>query len=67
MYLYDLTSGERRAEFPLEVGSIAGISGRKEDTEIFYYFTSFLTPGKIYRCDMTQETLNPTVSIVSAV
>ena len=66
MYLHDLSSGERRAEFPLEVGTISGLSGQKGDTELFYSFQSYVTPCRIYRCDMTQETLNPEVSALSA-
>ena len=61
MYLYDLKTGQHRETFPLDVGSIGSLSGRKEDAELFYYFTSFLTPGKIFRCDMAAETLSPTV------
>lgn len=30
--------------------------------QIFFQFISFLTPGVIYRCDMTKDTYTPTVS-----
>ncbi|KAI8823638.1 prolyl oligopeptidase [Fimicolochytrium jonesii] len=39
-------------ELPLPLGSIIGsLSGRKEDKEIFYSFSSFITPGSIHRYD----------------
>lgn len=47
LQLHDLATGAHLKTFPLEVGSIVGYSGQKKDTEIFYQFTSFLSPGKI--------------------
>lgn len=43
--MYRLSSGEELRTFPLDVGSVVGFTGRKSDSEIFYYFTSFLSPG----------------------
>ena len=43
--MYRLGSGEELRTFPLDVGSVVGFTGRKMDSEIFYYFTSFLSPG----------------------
>lgn len=43
--MYQLESGKELKTFPLDVGSIVGFTGRKKDSEIFYYFTSFLSPG----------------------
>lgn len=43
--MYRLSSGEELRTFPLDVGSVVGFTGRKIDSEIFYYFTSFLSPG----------------------
>lgn len=43
--MYRLSTGEELRTFPLDVGSVVGFTGRKRDSEIFYYFTSFLSPG----------------------
>lgn len=39
---------ERQLDLP-GIGSASGFSGRREDTETFYSFTSFSVPGRIYR------------------
>ncbi|XP_034018197.1 prolyl endopeptidase isoform X2 [Thalassophryne amazonica] len=57
--MYCLSSGEELRTFPLDVGSVVGFTGRKRDSEIFYYFTSFLSPAIIYHCDLTKEPLQP--------
>ncbi|HJN73856.1 MAG TPA: prolyl oligopeptidase family serine peptidase [Myxococcota bacterium] len=41
----------RDVELP-GIGSAWGFGGDREDTETFYSFTSFTTPGTIYRYDM---------------
>ncbi|XP_040920065.1 prolyl endopeptidase isoform X1 [Toxotes jaculatrix] len=57
--MYRLSTGEELRTFPLDVGSVVGFTGRKRDSEIFYYFTSFLSPAIIYHCDLTKEPLQP--------
>ncbi|KAK0142159.1 Prolyl endopeptidase [Merluccius polli] len=59
--MYRLSSGEELRTFPLDVGSVVGFTGRKMDSEIFYYFTSFLSPAIIYHCDLTKDPLQPHV------
>ncbi|XP_066515253.1 prolyl endopeptidase [Hoplias malabaricus] len=59
--MYQLATGEEQKTFPLEVGSVVGFTGRKKDSEIFYYFTSFLSPAIIYHCDLTKAPLQPRV------
>jgi prolyl oligopeptidase len=41
----------REVAFP-GIGTAGGFSGKRTDTETFYSFTSFTTPGTIYRYDM---------------
>jgi prolyl oligopeptidase len=41
----------REVELP-GIGSASGFNGKRYDTETFYTFTSFTTPGTIYRYDM---------------
>jgi prolyl oligopeptidase len=41
----------REVELP-GIGSAGGFGGKRYDTETFYNFTSFTTPGTIYRYDM---------------
>jgi prolyl oligopeptidase len=41
----------REVDFP-GLGSVNGFDGKRYDTETFYSFTSFTTPGTIYRYDM---------------
>ncbi len=51
--IYDLKGAfVREVELP-GIGSVGGFEGKKTDTETFYIFTSYTTPGTIYRYDMT--------------
>lgn len=53
--MYRLSTGEELRTFPLDVGSVVGFTGRKRDSEIFYYFTSFLSPGISCLCQIPLE------------
>lgn len=35
-----------------QMGSISGVSGRREDEDFFFGFSNYTTPGTIYRCDL---------------
>ncbi|XP_031375378.1 prolyl endopeptidase [Punica granatum] len=48
----DLETGALLHPLPIDIGTVYGISARREDSMIFIGFTSFLTPGTIYQCDL---------------
>ena len=57
--LYSM-KGEFLSEIPLPtMGSIAGITGEPDDTEMFFAFTSFVYPTIIYRYDFVTKKLEP--------
>uniref|UniRef100_A0A0E0LYL8 Prolyl endopeptidase n=1 Tax=Oryza punctata TaxID=4537 RepID=A0A0E0LYL8_ORYPU len=53
LQIRDLVTGTLLHKLPLEIGSVSEISCRREDTDVFIGFTSFLSPGIIYRCNLT--------------
>ncbi|XP_054266727.1 prolyl endopeptidase isoform X2 [Macrosteles quadrilineatus] len=61
LQVHDLTTGQLVKALPLEMGTITGYSGKRKYEEIFYQFTSFLSPGIIYRCDLSKDQLTPSV------
>jgi prolyl oligopeptidase len=55
-YIYDY-EGNYLADLNLPgIGSLAGISGKKEDNIAFYTFTSFTFPSTIYKYDVANNT-----------
>lgn len=50
-----LSDGTLVKKVPLPVGSISDLKCERDHEELFYVFTSFLTPGTIYRLKLTQD------------
>jgi prolyl oligopeptidase len=53
LQMRSLATGELLHDIPIDIGSVNGISGRRADSEVFVEFASFLTPGIVYRCDLS--------------
>lgn len=51
----DLETGSMLHNLPIDIGTVYGISARRKDSTVFIRFTSFLTPGIIYQCDLGVE------------
>ncbi|XP_031336251.1 prolyl endopeptidase [Photinus pyralis] len=56
--LYSMDNYQKVLEFPLPHGSVSGFSGKRDDSRMFFGFTSFLIPYDIYTVDFTEEPLN---------
>ncbi|CAD5175881.1 unnamed protein product [Musa acuminata subsp. malaccensis] len=52
LQLRDLETGALLHEIPVDIGTVYGISGKREDSDVFIGFTSFLSPGIIYKCNL---------------
>lgn len=51
--IHDLVTGEFIRKLPIEIGTVNSTSGTRKDPVIFFNFTSFLTPGTVYKCDLS--------------
>lgn len=55
LQIRDLHTGSLLHKLPIDIGTVGGISARREDTVVFIGFTSFLVPGIIYQCNLQGE------------
>ena len=59
--VHDLETGNFLYNIPLEIGSVVGFSGEKEDKEVFFKFSSMIIPGITYYMDMSKSPATATV------
>lgn len=59
--IHDLTTGKFLYNLKLDIGSVIGFSGEKHQSEVFYKFSSMITPGITYHVDMNEERPVPKV------
>ncbi|KAJ0255913.1 Prolyl oligopeptidase family protein [Hirschfeldia incana] len=52
LQIRDMKSGSLLHQLPVDIGSVSDVSARRKDNTFFFSFTSFLTPGVIYKCDL---------------
>ncbi len=57
LQVHDLQTGSLLHQLHLEIGSVTETSSHRQDSEIFFSFTSFLIPETIYQCDLRSEIL----------
>lgn len=48
----DLETGSLQHQIPIDIGTVSEISARRQDSVVFIGFSSFLTPGIIYQCNL---------------
>ncbi|XP_024373038.1 uncharacterized protein [Physcomitrium patens] len=61
LQIHDLETGDFIRRLPIEIGTVNSTSGSRRDPEVFFNFTSFLTPGTVYRCDLSAPEPEPQV------
>lgn len=59
MQLHSIDTGALIREFPLGMGALGGISIDKTRTELFFQKVSFLSPGVVYRYNLTDPNAEP--------
>ncbi|KAK1388533.1 Prolyl endopeptidase [Heracleum sosnowskyi] len=52
LQLRDLKTGTLLHELPIDIGTVFDVSARRKDNMVFISFTSFLSPGIIYQCNL---------------
>ncbi|XP_065335020.1 prolyl endopeptidase-like [Cloeon dipterum] len=59
LQIRDLATGNLITQLPLDVGMVTSVSAYWKYPELFFRFSSFLTPGVIYMCDMSKSVIEP--------
>ncbi|XP_065334712.1 prolyl endopeptidase-like [Cloeon dipterum] len=59
LQIRDLATGNLITQLPLDVGTVTGVSAYWKYPELFFSFSSFLTPGVIYMCDLSKPIIEP--------
>ncbi|GKV47462.1 hypothetical protein SLEP1_g54365 [Rubroshorea leprosula] len=52
LQIRDLETGSFLHQLPLDIGTVYDITARRKDDMFFIHFSSFLTPGIIYQCNL---------------
>lgn len=53
--LHQLQSGQLIRQIDIPIGTIVSFNGRRKHSEVFFYLTSFLTPGIMYHYDFNKH------------
>ncbi|KAF2355436.1 Peptidase S9 prolyl oligopeptidase catalytic domain [Trinorchestia longiramus] len=61
LQLRSLVTGELLCQLPLDIGTVNGVSGERKQSELFYKFTSKLSPGIIYHLELNVQPYVPKV------
>ena len=56
--LHDICTGKMIKKFDIEIGTVDNISGDKKYKDMFFSFESFLTPGRIHYCDLSNSSFD---------
>jgi prolyl oligopeptidase len=67
LQIHDLETGILQHRIPLEIGTVIDISAKRKESEFFFNFTSFLTPGTVYHCDLRVAKEEPKVKVLREV
>uniref|UniRef100_A0A7E4UNI6 Prolyl endopeptidase n=1 Tax=Panagrellus redivivus TaxID=6233 RepID=A0A7E4UNI6_PANRE len=57
VYINDFNTGNVLCQIPLEIGTLSSLICRKDQTEVFFSYGSFLSPTVVYRFDFNNVDL----------
>ncbi|KAG0345385.1 hypothetical protein BG004_003749 [Podila humilis] len=63
LYIHDLATGKFLQQINVPIGTISGMTGHRGDNELFFAFSSFLSPGTLFRYDFLIEDETKRLSI----